>query len=47
MSRSRLRAGRRALNVCLWHFGDIDAARFNVRFRAISDIRAWTVYVAE
>ena len=27
-----------------WHFGDIQAARFNVRFWALSDIRAWAAY---
>ena len=30
-----------------WHFGDIEAARLNVRFLAFPDISASPAYVAE
>jgi hypothetical protein len=31
----RLEQESAALNVCLWHFGDIDTAQLNVRFRGL------------
>jgi hypothetical protein len=36
---------KEGVKVSLWHFGDIDAARFNVRFLALSDISIWPAYV--